>query len=75
MARHTYAPELLKQGVSVYYVSRPLGHEDLSSTQIFLHTSQDAAKQESKKVKFFILHNTERVELMLRPGFGPESRD
>ena len=54
MARHTYATELLKQGVSIYYVSRLLGHEDLSSTQIYLHPSQDAAIQEAKKVKFFL---------------------
>jgi len=75
MARHTYATEMLKQGVSVYYVSRLLGHEDLSSTQIYLHPSQDAAIQEAKKVKFFLGRIPAEVELMLRSGFGPESRD
>ena len=69
----TYATELLKQGVSVYYVSRLLGHEDLSSTQIYLHPSQDTAIQEAGKVKFFLVHNPAGVELMLRPGFGPGS--
>jgi len=75
MARHTYATEMLKQGVSVYYVSRLLGHEDLSSTQIYLHPSQDAAIQEAKKVKFFLGRIPAEVELMLRSGFGPESGD
>ncbi len=68
MARHTYATELLKQGVSVYYVSRLLGHEDLSSTQIYLHPSQNDAIEEAKKVKFFLVQNPVEVELMLRPG-------
>ena len=52
-ARHTYVTELLKQGVSVYYVSRLLGNVDLSSTQIYLHPSQNAAIQEAGEVKFF----------------------
>ena len=73
MVRHTYATELLKQGVSVYYVSKLLGHEDLSSTQIYLHPSQDTAIQEAGKVKFFLVHNPAGVKLMLRPGFGPGS--
>ena len=40
MARHTYATDLLKRGVSVLYVSKLLGHEDLDSTSIYLHPSQ-----------------------------------
>jgi hypothetical protein len=49
MARHTYATDLLKRGVSILYVSRLLGHEDLDSTSIYLHPSQadaiDAARE------------------------------
>ncbi len=63
----------LGPGVSVYYVSRLLGHEDLSSTQIYLHPSQDAAIQEAKKVKFFLVRNPADLDDMLRPGFGPGS--
>ena len=73
MARHTYATELLKQGVSVYYVSRLLGHEDLSSTQIYLHPTQNDAIEEAKKVKFFLVQIPGEVDMMLRPGFGPGS--
>jgi len=72
---YLFTTEMLKQGVSVYYVSRLLGHEDLSSTQIYLHPSQDAAIQEAKKVKFFLGRIPAEVELMLRSGFGPESGD
>ena len=43
MARHTYATGLLKRGVSVLYVSKLLGHEDLESTAIYLHPSQEDA--------------------------------
>ncbi len=68
MARHTYATELLKQGVSVYYVSRLLGHEKLSSTQIYLHPSQDAAIEEAKKVKFFLVQNQLEVNSTPRTG-------
>lgn len=54
MARHTYATKLLRQGVSVSYVARMLGHEDLSSTQIYLHPSQEEAIEEVRKVDFFL---------------------
>ncbi len=78
MARHTYATELLKQGVSIYYVSRLLGHEDLSSTQIYLHPSQDAAIEEAKKVKFFLkkgeVQNPVEVDGTPRTGFEPMSQ-
>ncbi|MCL5680957.1 MAG: site-specific integrase [Candidatus Thermoplasmatota archaeon] len=53
MARHTYATKLLRQDVSVSYVARMLGHEDLSSTQIYLHPSQEEAIEEVRKVAFF----------------------
>ena len=49
MARHTYATELLKAGVDIYYVARLLGHEDLNSTEIYLHPSQDDAMRKLKE--------------------------
>ena len=58
MARHTYATKLLKQGISVSYVARMLGHEDLSSTQIYLHPSQEDAIEEVRKVEFFLGTNS-----------------
>ncbi len=53
MARHTYATELLKKGIGVYYVSRLLGHEDLGSTQVYLHPSQQDAIESVKGVSLF----------------------
>ena len=73
IARHTYPTELLKQGVLVYYVSMLLGNEDLSNTQIYLHPSQNAAKQEAKKGKFLLDQIPADLYSMLRPGFGPGS--
>ncbi len=61
MARHTYATRLLRQGVSVSYVARMLGHEDLSSTQIYLHPSQEDAIEEVRKVNFFLGPNENRT--------------
>ncbi len=54
MARHTYATELLKKGISVYYVARLLGHENLSSTQVYLHPTQEDAINEVRKLEFFL---------------------
>jgi integrase len=53
MARHTYATDLLKAGVSVVYVSQLLGHEDLESTSIYLHPSQYDAIQMARSVDLF----------------------
>ena len=41
-------------GMSVSYVARLLGHENLSSTQVYLHPSQDDAIEEVRKVEFFL---------------------
>jgi len=53
MARHFYATELLRQGISVFYVARLLGHEDLSSTQIYLHPSQQDAIESVRHINLF----------------------
>ena len=65
MARHTYATELLKQGVDVYYVSRLLGHEKLTSTQIYLHPKQEDAINRTRRVRFFDIQDG--LEMALRP--------
>ena len=49
MARHTYATMLLRRGVSVVHVSQLLGHEDLSSTSVYLHPTQAEAIEEARK--------------------------
>ena len=35
--RHTFASHLVSNGVSLYKVSRWLGHKDLTTTQIYAH--------------------------------------
>ena len=53
MARHYYATDLLKKGVPVYYVSKLLGHEELTSTQVYLHPSQEDAIESVRGVNLF----------------------
>jgi len=73
MARHTYATELLKKGLSVFYVARLLGHEDLSSTQIYLHASQEDAIYEVSKIKLFENgQNQNDLDGKDRLGFEPK---
>ena len=39
--RHTFAQQQLKMGVDLYTISRLLGHENVSITQIYLNSLQD----------------------------------
>lgn len=74
MARHTYATKLIKENVDIYYVSRLLGHEDLSSTQIYLHASQDDAINEARKVRFFLeVQDQDNLDVMDWLGFEPRA--
>jgi site-specific recombinase XerD len=68
MARHTYATDLLKAGVSVVYVSQLLGHEDLESTAIYLHPSQLEAIEKARSVDLFNVQNPHESHGLDRRG-------
>ncbi len=78
MARHTYATELLQAGMGVAYVSKLLGHENLSSTQIYLHPSQQDAIFQASQINLFEYQNKNKyqnhndLDHKDRLGFGPK---
>ncbi len=38
--RHTYATHLLEEGVNIVTIKELLGHEEISTTMIYLHVAQ-----------------------------------
>lgn len=48
--RHTYATELLRQGVDVHVVQRLLGHGSISSTVGYLHLVPDDLREAAERV-------------------------
>ena len=48
--RHTHASRLAQAGVSLYKISRALGHADYQSTTIYAHLCPDGVAQEVAEV-------------------------
>lgn len=45
LLRHTFATELLEDGYSIIEVQQLLGHEDLETTSVYLHVSNESLRR------------------------------
>ncbi|MBA2862055.1 tyrosine-type recombinase/integrase [Methanococcus maripaludis] len=48
--RHTFATSMLERGIDLKSLSLILGHEDLSTTSIYLHKNKEALQREYQRV-------------------------
>ncbi len=53
VARHTCATLLITQGVDLYVVSKYLGHQNISTTQIYAQVIEDKKKEAADKLPLF----------------------
>ncbi len=51
--RHTAATEMLNRGIDIYKVSRVLGHTDIKTTTIYLHTATDDLQKSINDVDLY----------------------
>ena len=49
--RHTFGTVLCDRGVPVPYVKELLGHEDISSTMVYVHSTPAALRAAVKKLQ------------------------
>lgn len=54
--RHTFAHSMLKNGLDLYSLSRLLGHESVSITQVYLNSIKDAQVLQSAKKTGVLAH-------------------
>ena len=53
VARHTFATLLVQDGVSIYDISKYLGHKSINMTQRYLKYDQSMAETAAKKITTF----------------------
>ena len=48
--RHSFASSLVQKGVSIFYISKLLGHADIKTTMIYSHLNTEDLKNAIEKL-------------------------